>query len=88
MAYVFEPNDANTWVSVKSMIQNFLMNLWRQRALMGAKPEEAFNVQIGLGQTMTADDILNGLMIVVVELALMRPAEFMVLTFRQQLQKS
>lgn len=87
MAYVFEPNDANTWVSVRSMIQNFLMNLWKQGALMGAKPEQAFNVQIGLGQTMTADDILNGLMIVMVELALVRPAEFIVLTFRQQQQK-
>jgi phage tail sheath protein FI len=31
-AYVFEPNGANTWVKVKSMMINFLTNLWKQGA--------------------------------------------------------
>ncbi len=82
-AYVFDANDANTWVKVRAMIENFLTNLWQQGALQGAKPAEAFAVNIGLGQTMTADDIVNGIMRVNVMLAVLRPAEFMVITLEQ-----
>ncbi len=87
-AYVFEPNDANTWVGVKSMINNFLTAKWKDGALAGAKPEDAFDVQIGLGATMTANDILDGYMNVSVKVAISRPAEFIVITFQQQMQKS
>lgn len=87
-AYVFEPNDANTWITVKSMFDNFLVNLWKQGALAGAVPEQAFNVQIGLGSTMTGNDILDGKMLVTVKVAIVRPAEFIVITFQQQMQES
>jgi phage tail sheath protein FI len=87
-AYVFEANDANTWVTVKSMIENFLTNLWKQGALAGAGPEAAFDVQIGLGSTMTPTDILDGKMLITVKVALVRPAEFIVITFQQQQQTS
>jgi uncharacterized protein len=87
-AYVFEPNDANTWVGVKSMINNFLTAKWKDGALAGAKPDDAFDVQIGLGATMTANDILDGYMNVTVKVAISRPAEFIVITFQQQMQKS
>ena len=83
-AYVFEPNTAATWVTIKSMINNFLNNLWKQGALQGATPEDAFNVQVGLGATMTADDILNGILRVTMMVALARPAEFIEITFQQQ----
>ena len=85
---VFEPNDANTWVTFKSMLNSFLFVLWKQGALAGAKPEDAYSVQVGLGTTMTADDILNGIMNVTVLVALVRPAEFIMLTFQQQMQVS
>lgn len=83
--FVFEPNDANTWVLVKGMIDNFLINLWRSGALQGAKPEHAFYTAVGLGQTMTDDDINNGMLIVEVGLAAVRPAEFIVLRFSHKL---
>lgn len=83
--FVFEPNDANTWVRVKGMIDNYLTNLWRVGALQGAKPEHAFYVAVGLNQTMTQDDILNGLLIVEIGLAVVRPAEFIVLRFSHKL---
>nr|WP_262917719.1 phage tail sheath C-terminal domain-containing protein [Cognataquiflexum rubidum] len=87
-AYVFEPNDANTWITVKSMIVSFLTEKWKQGALAGSSPEDAFDVQIGLGATMTGLDILQGKMLVSVKLAIVRPAEFIVVTFQQQMQKS
>lgn len=85
---VFEPNDANTWLRVKTMIENFLSKLWRDGALAGAKPEEAFFVRVGLGQTMNSADILEGRMNVEIGLAAVRPAEFIILKFSHKLQES
>jgi phage tail sheath protein FI len=85
---VFEPNDANTWVKVKSMIENYLTLLWRQGALAGAKPEEAFFVEVGLNKTMTFVDILEGRMIVKIGMAAVRPAEFIILEFSHKVQTS
>jgi phage tail sheath protein FI len=85
---VFEPNTASTWVRVKGLIENYLFDKWRQGALAGVKPEDAFYVKIGLGQTMTPQDVLNGIMNVEIGLAVARPAEFIVLKFIQVLQKS
>jgi phage tail sheath protein FI len=87
-AYVFEPNDSGTWVTVKSMVNNFLNNLWKQGALAGAVPAQAYNVQIGLGATMTPTDILDGIMKITVKVAIVHPAEFIVITFQQQQQQS
>lgn len=86
--FVFEANDANTWVKVRAMIENFLVLQWRAGALAGAKPEQAFYVRVGLGQTMTAQDVLNGLMNVEIGMAVVRPAEFIVLKFSHKLQES
>lgn len=87
-AFVFESNDANTWVKVRTMIENFLLVQWRAGALQGEKPKHAFDVQVGLGVTMSADDILNGYLRVRVAIAPVRPAEFIVLTFEQKLPSS
>ncbi len=82
---VFEPNDANTWIKVKSMIENYLLQKWRDGALQGAKPEQAFFVKVGLGVTMTAQDILEGRMNVEIGMAVVRPAEFIILKFSHKL---
>jgi phage tail sheath protein FI len=86
--FVFEPNDANTWIKVRAMLENYLTILWRQGALAGAKPEHAFFVKCGLGQTMTAQDILDGKLIVEIGMAAVRPAEFIILRFSHKLQES
>jgi phage tail sheath protein FI len=86
--FVFEPNDANTWVKVRAMIENFLSLQWRAGALAGAKEEQAFYVRVGLGQTMTAQDILNGYMHIEIGMAVVRPAEFIVLKFSHKLQEA
>jgi Bacteriophage tail sheath protein len=86
--FVFEPNDANTWVRVQAMIENFLTTLWRQGALQGVKTEHAFYVAVGLGKTMTALDILEGRMIVEIGMAVVRPAEFIILRFSHKMAES
>lgn len=87
-AYVFDPNVANTWVSVRSMISNFLNGIWKRGGLAGAVPDDAYSVHVGLGDTMTPEDILEGIMRVTVLVAITRPAEFIEITFQQQMQKS
>ncbi|NJO87352.1 MAG: phage tail sheath family protein [Lewinella sp.] len=86
--FVFEPNDSNTWVRVQAMIENFLSLQWRAGALQGAKQEQAFQVAVGLGKTMTALDILEGRMIVQIAMAPVRPAEFIILRFEQKMPES
>lgn len=86
--FVFQANDANTWVQVRAMIENFLILQWKAGALAGAKPEQAFYVRVGLGSTMTADDVLNGRMIVEIGMAVVRPAEFIVLRFSHMMQQA
>jgi phage tail sheath protein FI len=86
--FVFEPNDANTWVRVQAMIENFLTVLWRQGALQGVKPEHAFYVAVGLGKTMTPLDILEGRLIIEIGMAAVRPAEFIILKFSHKLAES
>ena len=87
-AYVFENNNANTWVTIKSTIRNFLTGIWKQGGLAGASPDDAFAVFVGLGETMTPEDILEGILRVTVLVAITRPAEFIEITFQQQMQQS
>lgn len=87
-AYVFQPNDKNTWEAVKAMIGSFLTNVWKEGGLIGASASDAFSVECGLGTTMTSDDLLNGFMKVTVKVAIVHPAEFIVLTFQQQMAAS
>ena len=87
-AYVFAPNDDGTWLMVRTMIENFLNNQWKGGALAGVKPQDAYDVSVGLGSTMTPNDILDGYMRVTVRVAVVRPAEFIVITFQQKMQTS
>jgi len=86
--FLFEPNDANTWVRIQAMIENFLTFLWRQGALQGIKPEHAFYVAVGLGKTMTAVDILEGRLIVEIGMAAVRPAEFIIIRYSHKMAES
>ena len=82
-AYLFEPNNPTTWGLVKGGISNYLTQKWQQGALLGAKAEDSFFVRIGLGITMSKEDVLNGKMIVEIGMAVVRPAEFIILRIEQ-----
>lgn len=78
---VFEPNTASTWIRIKVSLENFLDQQWRAGALAGTKPEQAYRVRVGLGETMTETDIDLGLVITEVAIAPAKPAEFVVFRF-------
>ena len=84
-AAMFEPNSQPTWEETRASITNYLYSLWCQGGLFGAKPEDAFFVHIGKDVTMTQDDIDQGKMIVRVGMAAVRPAEFIILQFTQDM---
>jgi uncharacterized protein len=84
--FVFAPNNGQTWTTVVATISGFLQGVWSQGGLMGATASEAFTVECGLGSTMTGNDILEGYMLVQVTLQLLRPAEFIELTFKQTME--
>ena len=84
---VFEPNTANTWTRVKALAENYLTDLWRQGALAGPTPEQAFFVNVGLGETMTSQDVLEGKLIVEIGMAAVRPAEFITIRFSHKIQE-
>ena len=79
---------ALTWLKVRAMIESYLYGLWDQGALAGAAPEQAYYVQVGLGKTMTQQDVLEGRMNVEIGIAAVRPAEFIVLKFSHKLQEA
>lgn len=85
---VFQSNDANTWVKVRGMLENYLTQKWREGALAGATTKDAFFVKCGLGTTMSPVDILEGRMNVEIGMAVVRPAEFIILKFSHKLQTS
>ncbi|CNC08809.1 phage tail sheath family protein [Yersinia similis] len=80
---LFETNNQPTWIRAKAAVDNYLYALWQRGALMGDRPEEAYFVQIGQGLTMSDDDIKQGKMIMTIGLAAVRPAEFIILQFTQ-----
>jgi phage tail sheath protein FI len=83
--FITEPNDASTWSKIKAMIENYLYTLWKSGAIAGGKPDEAFFVKLGLGETMTAQDIQEGKMIIMIGIAAMRPAEFTIIQYSHKM---
>jgi len=79
---VFEPNNEKLWGRVKATITDFLTRVWRDGALMGTKPEEAFFVKCDRS-TMTQDDLDNGRLICLIGVAVVKPAEFVIFRIAQ-----
>lgn len=79
---VFEPNDEKLWARVKQTISQFLTKVWKDGALMGTTPEEAFFIKCDR-TTMTQSDIDNGRLIVMIGVAPVKPAEFVIFRIAQ-----
>jgi len=80
----YEPNCQSTWERARAVIDHYLYGLWCRGALLGEQAQDAYTVAIGLGATMSEEDIATGLMKVKIGLAAVRPAEFIVLHFGQK----
>ena len=79
---VFEPNDEPLWLAIRSSIEGFMLSLFKQGALQGAKPSEAFQVKCD-ASTTSSDDQANGIVNIVVAFAPLKPAEFVIIQIAQ-----
>ncbi|MHC5258243.1 phage tail sheath family protein [Streptomyces sp. UC4497] len=81
---VFEPNDTRLWRRLKGSVTTFLTTVWRSGALQGTSEEEAFFVRVGLGESMTQADIDAGQVIILIGVAPVKPAEFVIFRIGQK----
>jgi hypothetical protein len=87
--YVFEGNHYPTWLALRSQVNNYLQRYWEAGFFEAANAEEAFKVSVGLGETMIAEDVLNGIMNLSVVLNNLKGLEdFLLITFRQEMVQS
>ncbi|MBS9442825.1 phage tail sheath C-terminal domain-containing protein [Photorhabdus heterorhabditis] len=75
-AFVFEPNNAITWMKFKGQAYNWLRQLWLNGGLRGTQEDQAFEVLLGIDESMSEADLRAGKMIMKIRLALLIPAEF------------
>ena len=83
--FVFATNDRITWEAVEATLSSYLRGLWQEGGLGGDSPRQAFRVEVGVGRTMSEQDVRDGYLVVEVTLQLDRPAEFIELQFRQRM---
>ena len=79
---VFEPNDQRLWNQLIQSVSSFLTSIWQQGGLMGSTADQAFFVKCGY-DTMSTDDMENGRLIMVVGVAPVFPAEFVIIQIGQ-----
>ncbi|MEM7021583.1 MAG: phage tail sheath subtilisin-like domain-containing protein [Pseudomonadota bacterium] len=80
---VFEPNGSRLWANIRDAVSSFLYTEWRNGALLGSNPEQAFFVRCDRS-TMTQADLDNGRMICEVGVAIIKPAEFVIFRIGQK----
>ncbi|OCA54334.1 phage tail sheath family protein [Photorhabdus namnaonensis] len=78
--FVFEPNNAITWMKLKGQAYNWLRQLWLNGGLRGTQEDQAFEVLLGIDESMSDADIRAGKMIMKIKLAMLMPAEFIELS--------
>lgn len=85
--FINEPNTSHTWLRAKTMVENFLNQQWMDGALAGSTPKEAYEVKVYGTKDPVTENIINP-MNVEIKIALVRPAEFIILNFSHKLQQS
>lgn len=79
---VFEPNDLDLWQRLKRTVNAFLLGLWRDGALFGTTPDQAFYVKCD-SETNPPDQVDAGFVVIEVGVAPVKPAEFVVFRISQ-----
>lgn len=74
---VFEPNNERLWANIRQTVEDFLFVLWKDGALLGSKPSDAYFVRCDR-TTMSQNDLDNGRLICLIGVAPTMPAEFVI----------
>lgn len=87
-AYVLEPDQRATLKGAKFAIDDLLHRVWERGGLAGSSPEEAYEIHVEPGETMTERDLLDGMMRITLSVAVTHPGEFFDITIEQQMKRS
>lgn len=79
---VFEPNDVKLWIQLRIAASSFLTRTWREGALFGSTPGEAFFVKCD-EETNPPDVIEAGQVVCEIGIAPVKPAEFVIFRLSQ-----
>jgi hypothetical protein len=79
---VFEPNGDSLWRNIARTVKDFLEVQWRNGALLGNTPDQAYFVRCDR-TTMTQNDLDNGRLICLIGVAPVKPAEFVIFRIGQ-----
>ena len=79
---VFEPNDETLWAGLRMQIGSFMNGLFAQGAFQGSSPSDAFYLKVD-STTTTQSDIDEGVVNIILGIAPVKPAEFIVITIQQ-----
>jgi uncharacterized protein len=79
---VFEPNDQRLWMQLKISTTNFLTRVWRDGALFGSTPQQAFYVKCD-AETNPPDVVEAGQVVVEVGISPVKPAAFVIFRISQ-----
>jgi len=82
--FVFDDNNERTWLKIRAALSRFLKQMMGRGILYGTSPQDAYDFSIGFGETMDEADINEGIIRVEVKVALIKPAEFIEITFEQK----
>jgi phage tail sheath protein FI len=79
---VFEPNNDALWARARRSVSDFLTGLWMDGMLLGTTKDQAFFVRCDR-TTMTQADLDNGKFIMLIGIAPVKPAEFVIFRIGQ-----
>lgn len=79
---VFEPNSPALWERIKRTVSDFLLNQWRDGALFGETPKQAFFVKCD-AETNPAEVRELGQVVTLIGVAIVKPAEFVIFRIEQ-----
>ncbi len=79
---VFEPNDMSLWQKIRRNVTAFLTNVWRDGALFGDTPEQAFYVKCD-EETNPPEVRDLGQVVTEIGVAIVKPAEFVIFRISQ-----
>ncbi|MCA1222333.1 phage tail sheath family protein [Streptomyces sp. 8L] len=79
---VFEPNDQALWARIRRNVSAFLVNEWRNGALFGSRPEDAFYVKCD-AETNPEESVDLGRVVCEIGIAPVKPAEFVIFRLAQ-----
>jgi hypothetical protein len=81
---VFARNDPETWDAVEAATTGYLDSLWKEHYLAGSSPSDASQVSVGLGSTMTAQDVADGIVKIQVSVEpITPPYHYVTFTYQQ-----